>query len=376
MVMSKGKTAKTRQNDSLDELKQKVKHLEQDKSKLQNELLGTASFLSNILETSSTITIVATDLDRNIVYWNSGAENLLGYTAEEMVGKKKVDILYESDDVLTRRAIDETRKHIMTHGEACSCDVVERTKDGRPIWIKLTMTPRFNGNGKVIGILGIGQDITGHKQTEKKLNYSLRKLRRAVGGTIHAMALTVEKRDPYTAGHQQRTTDLARAIAAEMNLPKDTIDAIRMAGVIHDLGKVYVPAEILNKPGALSHHEFSLIRCHPEAGYDVIKYIDFPWPIGQIVLQHHERLDGSGYPHGLKGDEICMEAKIISVADVVESMSSHRPYRPACGLEKAVTEIEKNRGILYDPTVVDACIKLISKNEFQFKVNEAAARTW
>jgi len=334
------------------------------------ELRSTKSFFNDILETSSAVSIMSTDLDRRIIYWNSGAEKLFGYKAEEVVNKATVDILYMPDDLDTKHALDKARKNILAHKRGTTCDVLERTKDGREIWVKLNFTPRFNEAGDIIGFLGMGQDITHLKQTEKQLSHSLKKLKRAMGGTIHAVALTVEKRDPYTAGHQRRATDLARAIAGEMGLSKDTIDGIRMAGVIHDLGKIYVPAEILNKPGRLSKNEFSLIKCHPEAGFDIIKYIDFPWPIGQIVLQHHERLDGSGYPNGINGDRICMEARIIAVADVVESMSSHRPYRPALGVDCALDEIACHRGTLYDAGVVDACLKLFREKSFQFKSKE------
>ena len=188
-----------------------------------------------------------------------------------------------------------------------------------------------------------------------------------MGGVIQAMALTVERRDPYTAGHQRRVADLARAMAAEMRLPNQQIDGIRMAGLIHDLGKICVPAEILSKPGQLTEIEHSLIRDHPHVGYDILKEIEFPWPLADIVLQHHERIDGSGYPAGLKDEDIIIEARTLAVADVVEAMASHRPYRPTLGREMALEEISKNKGILYDPDVVDACVKLLEKKGFQFR---------
>lgn len=177
---------------------------------------------------------------------------------------------------------------------------------------------------------------------------------------IRTILLTVEMRDPYTAGHQSKVADIANAIAVEMELPPETVEGIRMAGIVHDLGKICVPAEILNKPGKLSAAEFALIKDHPQVAYDILKNVTFPWPIAEIILQHHERLDGSGYPHGLKGDEIRLEARILCVADVVEAMAAHRPYRPALGMEEALKEIKKNRGILYHPDVVDACLKLLA----------------
>jgi len=177
--------------------------------------------------------------------------------------------------------------------------------------------------------------------------------------------VAVETRDPYTAGHQRRVAGVACAIATEMNLPADQIDGIRMAAAIHDLGKISVPAEILSKPTKLTAIEFSLIKTHSQSGYDILKDIDFPWPVARIVLEHHERINGSGYPHGLARDNILMESRIMAVADVVESMASYRPYRPALGIDAALNEIEKNRGTLYDNAVVDACLRLIREKGFQ-----------
>ncbi len=177
--------------------------------------------------------------------------------------------------------------------------------------------------------------------------------------------MTVETRDPYTAGHQRRVADLARAIATEMNLPADQIDGIRMAAAIHDLGKISVPAEILSKPTKLTNIEFGLIKTHSQSGYDILKDIDFPWPIARMVLEHHERMNGSGYPNGLTGDNILMESRILAVADVVESMASHRPYRPSLGIEAALEEIEKNKGTLYDNAVADACLRLFREKGYQ-----------
>lgn len=202
--------------------------------------------------------------------------------------------------------------------------------------------------------------------TEQKLSQTVMTLRAALGGTVHAMALTVEIRDPYTAGHQKRVSNLARAIATEMGLSRHMIEGIRIAGIVHDLGKISVPSEILSKPGNISQIEYSLINTHPQKGYEILSSINFPWPIAQIVLQHHERLNGSGYPAGLKGDEILIEAQVLMVADVVEAMSSHRPYRPARGNRIALEEITKNKGILFNKKAVDACLKLFLNDGFQF----------
>jgi len=185
--------------------------------------------------------------------------------------------------------------------------------------------------------------------------------------TIETMSKIVEAKDPYTAGHQQRVHQLAIAIAKELNFSEDKIEGIRIASLIHDIGKIGLPTEILSKPTKLSDIEFSLIKEHPQIGYNILKSIDFSYPVAKIVLQHHERLDGSGYPNHLKGDKIFLEARILGVADVVEAMSSHRPYRPSLGIDKALEEISQNRGILYDWKVVDICLNLFKEKGFKFE---------
>jgi PAS domain S-box-containing protein len=208
-------------------------------------------------------------------------------------------------------------------------------------------------------------DITERKQAETKLQQTLNSLEKAVGTTIQVLVTAVESRDPYTAGHQLRVADLARAIATEMKLAPDTIEGIRMAGSIHDIGKLSIPAEILSKPTKLTNIEFSLIKEHPRSGYEMLKDVESPWPLAQIVYQHHERMNGSGYPRNMKGDEILIEARIMAVADVVEAMASHRPYRASLGIEAALEEIEKNKRILYDDAVADACLRLFREEGYQ-----------
>ena len=204
------------------------------------------------------------------------------------------------------------------------------------------------------------------KKAQDERQKAERRLRESLNRTIEAMAIAIEKRDPYTAGHQRRVAELSVAIAREMGLSGDRIEGIRFGAMIHDIGKIQVPLEILSKPGRLTEAEYEIIKTHPEAGYEIIKEIEFPWPIDKIVLQHHERLDGSGYPAGLKDGEISLEARIVAVADVVEAMSSHRPYRPAVGVEEALKEIEKFKGKYYDPDVVDACIRIFREKGFRF----------
>jgi len=206
------------------------------------------------------------------------------------------------------------------------------------------------------------EDLVDERTTE--LRESERKLRTSLIDSITALASTLEMRDPYTAGHQRRVSQLAMAIGKELHLSKEQIEGIQLAGVVHDVGKIRIPAEILSKPGRLAPLEFELIKQHSQSGYEILKSIDFPWPIAQIVLQHHERLNGSGYPQALKGEQILLEAKIIAVADVVESMTSHRPYRPGLGIDAALHEIELNKGELYEPEAVEACIRLFRELSF------------
>jgi putative nucleotidyltransferase with HDIG domain len=210
------------------------------------------------------------------------------------------------------------------------------------------------------------QDVTERVQTEKALQVSYDKLDNTLEAVIQMIALTVEMRDPYTAGHQHRVSILASAIAGEMNLPQEMIKGIRVVGAIHDIGKISVPAEILSKPGRITEAEFSIIKEHPKTGFDILKGIDFPWPVAQAVLQHHERMNGSGYPNRLSGESIILEARVIVVSDVVEAMASHRPYRPALGIGKALEEISRKKGVLYDSSVVDACLRLFNEKGFKF----------
>lgn len=203
------------------------------------------------------------------------------------------------------------------------------------------------------------------RKTNQELKNSLKRMNDIVDGVINSLSSTVDARDPYTAGHQKRVAQLAVAIASRMGLSQTQISSIRMAGILHDLGKIAIPAEILSKPSTLSDIEFSLIKTHPQVGYDILKNINFPTPVAQIVHQHHERMDGSGYPLGLGREDILFESRILTVADVVEAMSSHRPYRPGLGMDKALAEVREKKGRFYDPDVVDACLKTMEEN-FQF----------
>ena len=230
--------------------------------------------------------------------------------------------------------------------------------------------------GTVVFLLGLAfffaysnyrQKVAGEMEVKRLQGNQvlMEKLRKTLGGTIQVISRAVEMKDPYTAGHQRRAADLARAIATEMGISADRTDFVRIASTIHDIGKISVPAEILSKPTKLTDIEFRLIKAHAQAGYDILKNIEFPWPVADVILQHHERMDGSGYPQGIKGYDLLLESRILAVADVVESMASHRPYRPALGIDAALEEITKNRGTLYDPRVVDICLRLFNEKSYK-----------
>lgn len=241
-----------------------------------------------------------------------------------------------------------------------------RKRDGSVVWVLENMNMVADETHGTV-LEGAIIDITKQKRVQEELKASCEKLQRAMEATVQAMARTVEARDPYTAGHERRVAQLAAAIAREMGLDDNRCQAVRMAAIIHDIGKLIVPAEILSKPGQLTDLEFQLIKGHPAVSYEILNIIDFPWPVADIILQHHERLNGSGYPKGLCGDQICLEARILAVADTMEAIISHRPYRAAPGAAHALEEIEGNRGLLYDEEVVDACLRLFRERAFQFE---------
>jgi HD-GYP domain-containing protein (c-di-GMP phosphodiesterase class II) len=239
-------------------------------------------------------------------------------------------------------------------------------KDGTKLFVSIDDILEYDTEGKISGVRTTMVDITERKKAEESVKLSLEKLQLSMESTILAMAKIVEMKDPYTSGHQRRVAQLAGAIGRELGLSNEQVEGIHMSTVIHDIGKIYVPAEILSKPGKLTEIEFSMIKTHPKVSYDILKMVEFPWPIAKIVLQHHERLDGSGYPLGLSGEDIMIEAKILSIADVVEAIAFHRPYRSAVGIDKALEEISTKKGLLYEPAIVDACVRLFSKKDFEF----------
>lgn len=254
--------------------------------------------------------------------------------------------LYARRDFFMKQQLEKERENVSRINEELEERVRKRTEDYQIV------------NKALL------QEVAGHEQAKEKLQQALENLKKSIQTTIEVMVSAVEARDPYTAGHQVRSANLACAIAEEMGLSQDKIDGIRMAGSIHDIGKLSIPAEILTKPTKLTDLEYSLIKQHSGSGHEMLKHVPSQWPLAEIVWQHHERINGSGYPRQLKGDEILLEARIMAVADVVEAMASHRPYRPSLGIEAALTEIEKNKGVLYDIAAVDACLKLFKEKSF------------
>jgi len=307
--------------------------------------------------------IVYIDEKGTILDINSRFFELFGYTLEEIKGKNiNSGIIHPSEKIEEGEGLDN---EALSKGYI-NFETIRRKKDGTLFPVSMSGSPVIvDGNPR--GIIGMFVDITERKKTEEHLKESFKKLQKTMEDSIEAISLVTEARDAYTAGHQRKVSRLAVALAEEMRFPKDKVEGIKIAALIHDVGKINLPAEILSKPGKLSEIEFNLIKNHSQIGYDILKKIDFLWPIAEIVLQHHEKINGSGYPGGLKGDKILLEAKIICVADVVEAMSSHRPYRPALGIDKALEEISQNKGILYDPEVVDVCLKLFKEKGFKFE---------
>ena len=351
-----------------------------DRKRAEEELLESENRLSSIVQGFS-IPAFVIGKDHNVLYWNRALEKLSNIPAAEVIGTNqhwRAFYAHESPcmaDLLVDEVIDNSPqwcegkyiKSILIDGAYEATDFFPALgKKGR--WLHFTAAAVRDSHGNLLGAVETLEDVTNRKHAEEQLHHTLDSLRKAFGTTVQVLISAVETRDPYTAGHQIRSADLARAIATEMNLPQDKIEAIRMAGPIHDIGKLSVPAELLSKPTKLTEIEFGLIKEHANKGLEMLKDVESPWPLAEIVYQHHERMDGSGYPRHLKGEEIIMEARILAVADVVESMASHRPYRPALGLNAALAEIENNRGTLYDADAVDACLRLFRGKRYQLQL--------
>jgi len=314
--------------------------------------------------------IFTMDMNLKTTYVSRSMEKLLGFTPEERMKQGITEQVTPASLKVIEQILSEELEREQTGladpDRSRKFEVEYYHKNGTTVWVENVISGIRDEQGILTGIHGVSRDITERREAEKALRESFGRLRKALGATVQAMAIAVETRDPYTAGHQRRVADLARTIATEMGLSGNAKDGIRTAAMIHDLGKISVPSEILTKPAKLTDLEFSLIKTHAWSGYDIIKDIDFPWPVARMILEHHERIDGSGYPNGLKGEQLLLESRILAVADVVESMASHRPYRPGLGIEKALEDIEKNRGILYDAEAVDACLDLFRTKSYAF----------
>jgi len=298
--------------------------------------------------------------DNRFSFANPTIANWLGMTVDEMIGMEYEQVIFPDD----RATVRENYRQRMLTGVATPIYPYRIwDKDNNIKWVQLEASKTtWGGKPAVLGFL---TDITLRKQYENILNTQKEEVHSVLIGALHALSSALEKRDPYTAGHQFRVANLCKAIGEKIDLPSEQILALYLAASVHDIGKIYIPSEILNRPGKLSAIEFEMIKTHSQVGYEILDTIKFEYPIARFVLQHHERMDGSGYPSRLKGAEISIEARIMGVADVMEAMSSHRPYRPALGTIEAMKEIRRHRGSLFDTDVTDICLDLFSEG-YQF----------
>ncbi|MFW6150768.1 MAG: HD domain-containing phosphohydrolase [Chloroflexota bacterium] len=311
------------------------------------------------------------DLNMHPTYISPSVERELGYTVEEALATRMEDVFTPKSYTRAMKVLGEEmarEKRPETdpnRTRTVELDLVHR--DGHVVPVEVNYSFLRSSDGRPTELLAVVRNIRKRKEAEHNFRQSTERMMNALEGTIQAMAMLVEMKDPYTAGHQRRVADLACAIGSRMNLPQDTITGLRLAGLVHDIGKVRIPTEILTNPNGLTEAEFSIIKVHPTTGHEILGSIDFPWPIAEAVYQHHERLDGSGYPRGISDRDIITEARILAVADVVEAIASHRPYRPARGVDAALQEVLDQRGLLYDPGAVDACLALFRQDGYTLK---------
>ena len=303
--------------------------------------------------------IFVTDQSGVTTYASPSVETITGYKPDEVIGHRFIEFLDEED---IERAVSSFQEGLLTKKDY-TLEFRYRKKDGSIFYAEIHVQYYEKQ-----GFIGLLRDITNRKAAEKKLRDSFMQLEHMMTGTLNVIANIVDAHDPYTAGHERHVGIIVSDIAREMGWLEEKCKNLQLIGLVHDIGKISIPAEILSKSGRLSPIEYDLVKTHAEQGYQILKDIEFPIPIAQIILEHHERLDGSGYPQGLKGDEILPEARILAVADVLEAMSSHRPYRSSLGIEAAVSEIETQRGILFDTEVVDAMLRLIREKGYQLPV--------
>ena len=331
-----------------------------DRKRAEKSLRENEERFRSMIQSLSDIIFIL-DGNGQLTYESPSATRILGYQPGYFIGKSPFTHIHPDDLDQVMKDLDEVFRSV---NPGIPTEFRYQKADDTWIYLEALGSNQFENPG-IQGIVLTVRDITERKKAEEKLQQTLESLRKAVGTTIQVLVSAVESRDSYTAGHQSRSANLACAIATEMGLAQEKIEGIRMAGIIHDIGKLSIPAEILSKPTKLTDIEFSLIKEHSRSGYEMLKDVESPWPLAEIVYQHHERMNGSGYPRNLKGDEIIMESQILAVADVVEAMASHRPYRPTLGIEAALEEIEKNKGILYAAVIADACLRLFRKKGYQ-----------
>jgi PAS domain S-box-containing protein len=316
--------------------------------------------LESMIDSISSEVLMVVDREDRVIRCNASLKRIFGYRPDEIVGRRTEQLFRISPDPAGDSPESSGK---MQQGDFSVVTATGRNRNSHEIPLEVVTGKLTSGQGAVLLL----RDISERVAAEAQLRNSYRKLQTLLEETVNILAMAVEMRDPYTAGHQRRVAALACVIADELKLSPRRKDGLRLASIVHDVGKLYVPAEILSKPGTLTETEFNLIKAHPQLGYDLLRKIDFPWPVAEMVLQHHERVDGSGYPQGLRDKEILLESRIMGVADVVEAMASHRPYREAHGTSKALEEIYRSRGKRYDADVVDACLRLFYERGFEFE---------
>lgn len=332
-----------------------------ERKKIEEQLKNEEQIFRSLADQSSDI-ILLVNRKGIITYENKAVDDILGYRHEDRINASSRDHVHPDDlqDIIHGFRVLFSDANPRTY----KAEVRLRKADGNWHTFELVASNLVRNQIVEAAIINL-RDITERKQAEETLQQTLTRLKKAVSTTVQVLVSALEVRDPYTAGHQSRSANLACAIGQEMGLSENMIEGIRMAGTIHDIGKMAIPTEILTKPSKLSHLEYNLIKEHSRIGYEMMKGVDSSWPLAQVIHQHHERMNGTGYPQNMKGEEILLEARILAVADVVEAMASHRPYRPSLGIDFALEEIEKNKGILYDDVAADACLKLFREKDYQ-----------
>jgi PAS domain S-box-containing protein len=331
-----------------------------DKKRAEKELKTQKNYFKSLFDNSPSA-IALLDKEDKVIQINKSFHELFKYSFEEVKGENIKDLVAPQH----LKKDEEYFSQKLLRGEILKHETVMLGNSGTLIDVRISGGPIME-DGKTIGVFALYDDIRKRKRVEKELRNSFRKLTRILSGTVSALSETVGKRDSFTAGHQKRVSQLAVAIGKKKSFSDDQLNILKIASALHDIGKIHVPAEILNKPAELSEYEMALVRDHTQVGYDILKAVDFPGPVAKIVFQHHERMDGSGYPLGSNGKDIIMESRILAVADVVEAMSSRRPYRNAFSIGATLDEIIKQKGTLYDPEVVDFCVDLFEEG-FEFK---------